>query len=389
MKTAVLLLSNRTDCAVLERYEKLAADCAGKYDVYLLFDATKDYDVQGLSRFARVYPFDIKELVSRGYKVLKSGFLGNCHCPVLAFHSDHPEYGRCWVLEDDAVFSGDWTVLFDTFADDGADLVATKVRRYYDEVSWPWWPTLKNPLRKELPKRKRYAAFIPVYRLSSGAMDCLEKMMRRGWRGFFEGLIPTCLMRKGLTLRDINGKGFGLEDRGPFDFYSEDTHTWTPLRIHSYCPDKIYHPIKEKIARTVYRRFCLIAEAEENSRGMPWMDGGSERNYDIHLLVRDMSFGRHYDEADFAYGKAGSRWDVTKDYFDNHPYLAGQYDYFLFIDYSCRLSFGQVNDLFDKMVASGSEISVAGGALLCLSKKMMLRSLSDDSGTSLLFFRCQ
>ena len=61
MKQAILLLSNRTDYAVRERYDKLVKDYGHKADVYLLFDATKGNDKQKLEDFEHVYLFDVTQ----------------------------------------------------------------------------------------------------------------------------------------------------------------------------------------------------------------------------------------------------------------------------------------------------------------------------------------
>lgn len=118
-------------------------------------------------------------------------------------------------------------------------------------------------------------------------------------------------------------------------FYTDDTHTWTSLRVQSVKPNMIYHPIKEKVSKRTYRKNCLLSVVGEHSRHKAWISGGVERNYDTHLIVYDLSFGKHYDDADFVYGKAGRSVELIKDYFDNHAGLLDQYDYF----FISRLSF--------------------------------------------------
>lgn len=386
MKQAILLLSNRTDYAVNQRYDKLVTDYGGQADVYLLFDATRGIDEIVYKNFERVFPFNVIRMIENGYTALKDGFLGNCHYPVLIFHQEHPEYDYCWIVEDDVVFSGDWSVLFDTFVNDPADLVATNVRRYEDEPTWFWWQSMKAGNSETLANDEMFACFIPIYRLSKKAINCLELEMQNGWRGHFEGVVPTVLMRHGLTIRDMNGKGYGTYNRDGLSLYSHDTHTYIPLSVRQMSPNMIYHPIKEKIGKKTYKSYCLLSVVGEHSRHKEWMIDDNTRDYDIHLVVYDMSFGKHYDDADFVYVKRGRKVELIKDYLESHEYLLKQYDYFFIIDERCGMDVEQINNLFDEMTKENSEFSFVGMTMPCLRQDIMLRVLKENPETSILFF---
>lgn len=376
MKQAILLLTNRTDYAVRDRYMKLESEYWQKADVFLLFDNSASIDNRELECFGRVYTFSVSELISEGYTALKDGFLGNCHYPLLKFHKDFPEYDYCWLIEDDVVFSGDWSVFFDVFADDTSDLLTTKVRRHEDDPSWCWWNGVKAPEGTTLSADELYASFNPIYRLSAKAIECLDEEMRKGWLGHFEAIVPTVLARRGLMIHDMSGEVF----------FAEDTHTWTPLRIQPTKPNMIYHPIKEKISKSTYRKNCLLSIVGEHSCHKAWISGDVERNYDIHLVVYDLSFGKHYNDADFAYGKAGRRAELIKDYFDNHEYLLNQYDYFFIIDEMSAMTAGQINDLFDEMDKERSEFSLVGMTMPCFRLDLMKLLLSDNPENSVVYF---
>ena len=386
MKQAILLLSNKTDYSVRDRYDKLIKDYGYKTDVYLLFDVTKGYNKHELENFEHVYPFNVNTMIDDGYTALKDGFLGNCHYPILMFHKEYPEYDYCWIIEDDVVFFGNWGVLFEAFNDDSADLVATKIRSYEDEPAWCWWHSMKAGEGMALTKEKMYASFIPIYRLSAKAIDCLDTEVRKGWRGHFEGVVPTVLIKNGLTLRDMNGKGFGLNERVNLHFYSDCTHNWSPLYVQSFEKNLIYHPIKEKVSKRTYQRYCLLSVVGEHSRHIEWITGNVRRNYDVHLIVYDMSFGKHYDDADFVYGKTGRKIELIKDYFDNHKYLLNQYDYFFIIDEMCGMNVSQINDLFEDMTQDNCEFSLVGMIMPCLRQDAMIQALEGNPETSILFF---
>lgn len=376
MKQAILLLSNRTDYAVRDRYNKLVREYGKKADVFLLFDNSASIDIRELEYFERVYTFSVPELINEGYTALESGFLGNCHYPLLKFHKDYPKYDYYWLIEDDVVFSGDWSILFDAFVDDTSDLLTTKVRSYADNPNWYWWPSVKAPERTVLSTDEMYASFNPVYRLSVRTLERLEIEISNGWLGHFEAIVPTVLTRHGLAIHDMSEKGF----------YTEDTHTWTPLRIQPMKPNMIYHPIKEKISKKTYRKYCLLSIVGEHSCHKEWIYGDVERNYDIHLVVYDLSFGKHHDDADFVYGKAGRRAELIKDYFDNHEYLLDQYDYFFIIDEMSTMTAVQINDLFDEMDNEKSVFSLVGMMMPCFRQDLMKQLLSDNPENSVVYF---
>lgn len=376
MKQAILLLTNRTDNTVRDRYIKLESEYWQKADVFLLFDNSASIEESELKYFGRVYTFSVPGLISDGYTALKDGFLGNCHYPLLKFHKDFPEYDYCWLIEDDVVFSGDWSVFFDAFVDDTSDLLTTKVRRYKDDSDWCWWESVKAPEGITLSTDELYASFNPIYRLSAKALECLDEEMRKGWLGHFEAIVPTVLARCGLIMHEISGKGF----------YTEDTHTWTTLRVQPTKPNMIYHPIKEKVSKKTYRKNCLLSVVGEHSCHKAWIYGDVERNYDVHLVVYDLSFGKHYNDADFIYGKAGRKAELIRDYFDNHEYLLVQYDYFFIIDEMSTMTAIQINELFDEMDNEKSDFSLVGMTMPCFRQDLMKQLLGDNPEKSALYF---
>ena len=116
------------------------------------------------------------------------------------------------------------------------------------------------------------------------------------------------------------------------------------------------------------------------------MTSGVERNYDVHLIVCDKSFGLHYEGADFVYGKMGGKVELLKDYFDSHKDYLEQYDYFLLIDETSRMTVRQINALFEKMREESSEFSLVGITMPCFSQEMMKQLMTDDSEDSIIFF---
>jgi len=152
-------------------------------------------------------------------------------------------------------------------------------------------------------------------------------------------------------------------------------------------PNMIYHPIKEKISRKSDRRNCLIAVVGEHSRHQAWMNPQDvERNYDIHLIVNDTSFGMHYDDADFAYGKAGRPTALLKDYLEQHPHLLDVFDYFFIIDEMTTMSVHQINALFDDMHKELSDFSLVDLNMPCFRQDVLRLVINEKNELSVIYF---
>lgn len=386
MKQAILLLTNRTDYAVYDKYKKMLRDYGKRADVFLLFDTSKSVDYPITECFENIYTFNVSELIHEGYTALENGFLGNCHYPLLKFRKDYSEYEYYWLVEDDVMFSGDWSVLFDAFICDKSDLLTTKIRNYADEPEWYWWRSIKAPKDTFLSENDLFASFNPIYRLSFKALDCLEIEMHKGWRGHFEAIVPTIVAMYGLTMRDMGGEGRFVKRGTENKFYTHDTHTWTPLRVQKIIPNMIYHPIKEKVSKRTYKSNCLISIVGEHSNHMQWIAEEVERNFDVHLIVNDQSFNKHYESVDYLYGKTGCTIDLIKDYFNSHEYLLNQYNYFFLIDEMSSMRTSQINFLFDKMKKDSNVFSLVGMSMPCFCQDLIKQLLNKDPQKSTIYF---
>ena len=212
--------------------------------------------------------------------------------------------------------------------------------------------------------------------MSARAMECLDIEMRNGWRGHFEALIPTIIVKHGLTKCDIGNDGV----------YTDETHTWMSLQVQPLVPNKIYHPIKEKALYDTDKKNCLISVVGEYSSKKTWLCERVKRNYDIHLIVYDSSFWKHYDNADFVYGKIGKKVDLIKDYFDNHECLLSQYKYYFVIDEDSQLDSMQINDLFDEMEKDNNEFSLIGLTMPCIRQDIMKQLMNENPRKSAIYF---
>jgi len=93
---------------------------------------------------------DVSATTTGKYYMKRCGELGripdgNTSFPVMEFYRMYPDYEHYWRVEYDVRFYGNWTDLFDYFADNNADLLTTTLYRYAIRPEWMWWNSLKTP----------------------------------------------------------------------------------------------------------------------------------------------------------------------------------------------------------------------------------------------------
>jgi hypothetical protein len=129
------------------------------------------------------------------------------------------------------------------FESNGADLLATEIRRYTEDLEWTWWKHLKAS-NGENPLTFGVAALLPLVRLSRKAAEVVIEGIGEGWDGHPEALIPTLVNRAGLVIEDIGGSGsFTPPDRLGL-WYDERTWHWEgPVE---FVPGKLSFPLASK-----------------------------------------------------------------------------------------------------------------------------------------------
>jgi hypothetical protein len=263
VRSAILLLNHFRDEQLVALYTDIARECGDEHDVFLLSDRTRV-----LSSFARLPPgarqrrFTFDDLLALGYRDARrmSGEeegrnlkCGNMDLPVLYFQRRHPGYAHYWVVEYDVRFSGRWGEFFSAFDGSDADLLGTTLMRYPEFSDWDHWDSLSVPWL-DLADDERLRSFLPVYRISADALECLHEAYGREHVGHYEALIPTILNKQGLRLEDIGGTGEFVRPGNENRFYtntrlsnplSPGTFVFRPLLTDvGELPDKLWHPVK-------------------------------------------------------------------------------------------------------------------------------------------------
>jgi hypothetical protein len=153
-----------------------------------------------------------------------------------------------WIVEGDVDFSGCWSDFFALYADNDADLLASRIRRRSENPDWTNWIDVKVPEGVE-----PYAAFLPACRLSRRFIEAYRRNISQGgWQGHHEAMEPTVAIAEGLKIENMEGTGefAAREARVPLD---PDTFDFRPTRSTSYfheAPEKflkanfLYHPVK-------------------------------------------------------------------------------------------------------------------------------------------------
>lgn len=350
MKQVVLLMTNKSDLCVVDKIQQLLLCINPSTDFFLLYNTSQELLPSTLQPYAEiVFCFSSDILYSMGYMPLGDSLIpGSCHFPLLKFYLTHPEYDYYWLIEDDVFFSGNWGVLFDYYCNDTTDMLSSRIMTLAESPQWDWWYSL-NSGRDTIRKEDFVSAFNPICRLSKRALQCVHESLLNGWRGHAEVVVSTILKYKGLSIKDIGGKGSFTPEGKENLFYKDGTHSHIALAIHDIRPNTIYHPIKQKKTTCQLRKNCVISAVGRNSLHRNWLNNSENRTFDLHLIVYDDSFSEFYGDADFMSFKKGFKLKLVYDYLNSHQDYLNHYAYFFIPDEDIMTDAQSIEKLFDSM----------------------------------------
>ena len=286
MRTARLFVTH-TWCQEIEaEFLKLAA-CADA-DTWLLVDSEVENIAEIRSRYPLCHVFEKTALLSNGLyeRIPTRGLIGHGHLPILDLFMAHSTYDYYWFVEYDVRYTGDWASFFGRFDALTHDLITSHIRRYSDEPLWPWWTTFGHPSLK-WPVQRWIRSFNVIYRISRSALVFLDAILRTGWHGHHEVLVPTLMDREGFRLLDFGGDGCFADPDAIDSVYTsassqsgylnpEGTLCFRPARASAGDrPETLYHPVKPP---------AQLETAEEREAALQlWQQ---ELTLDLRLVTR-------------------------------------------------------------------------------------------------------
>jgi hypothetical protein len=259
-RCAVLYLAHAWSPIHTLRFQRLQRQTESIADCYVLYQSATTEPPDDPRNAARdaIHVFQAPELPRRlGYRYLtQDGLVPGCaHFPLIDFSKSYP-YRHYWLIEGDVEFSGNWATLLRAGSATDAGLLASHLRRHRDAPDWVWWGSLRAPLpaRLTIPRQigKLSKAFLPLYRISSDALQLIDRLHRRGCTGHCEVLLPTAIGNAGLGVVDLNSLNAlyrGTEQDPASDVASRSTLRWRPEIslaefVRTFTADTIYHPVK-------------------------------------------------------------------------------------------------------------------------------------------------
>jgi hypothetical protein len=148
-----------------------------------------------------------------------------------------------WSVDDRVHFDGGFDAFEAAFDGNGADFLATSLRRHSEDPNWNWWKSLSVPDGED-PLASALAALLPVVRMSRAAAQAILQGLSDGWTGHPEAVIPTLVNRAGLKIEDIGGTGSFTPPGNEGRWYIDSTWHWRgPV---AFVPGKIHFPVDPK-----------------------------------------------------------------------------------------------------------------------------------------------
>lgn len=264
-KEAVLFLTHVWSESLARKFISLRQSTINMMDCFVLVDAMDPEVVDSWQSWLdnngcgdHVLQFDANQIeASLGYDCYVQGKIvpGSAHYPVLNFWKSF-KYEHYWVIEFDVCLTGEWSAFFELFEHDQSDLLLSHLTSYDLDPGWSWWSSIRVPFEvlNNIPKgdfKFFYKGFCPIYRITYQALAVIDIAYTEGWRGHFEGTLPTILMHKKLSIKDFNDFG-DLYFKGPVG-PGDGNPPFSSLRwrpeiqpneLNASVGLKIFHPVK-------------------------------------------------------------------------------------------------------------------------------------------------
>lgn len=265
--TAILYQTHFIDPVILGEYRKLKREAGVFGNVRLLYNTTETPLPRDLPADVEVFAFNAGDLRRLDYRSKDTSLSSyNVELFLLNFYRQNPAFEYYWAMEYDVRFSGDWSVLFEAFADNPADLLGTTLYRHPFNPDWVNWRSLIAPI--PLSPHDMIRAFIPIYRISRRALAELDRAYRNGWGGHCEVTVPTVLAHAGMRLEDIGGEGEFTAPGNVNRFYRNTpktrdhfpgSMTFRPVMASAGPePNMLWHPVKIWPGMVTGRRRVIV-----------------------------------------------------------------------------------------------------------------------------------
>lgn len=269
---AAVLLTHRLTPRILRHFERLRAELADLFPVFLCFHQTSA-TLSAVPLACSEEAVDIHLTTQDGAKWLPrrhvqyvdrrvaylGGFTDLLLVPiVLDKRLDAFDY--IWIVEFDVDFSGHWAEFFRWSGRSKADLLSPVITRRSQDKGWPHWESIRTPVR--LTAQDQIRGFFPLLRIArKTAAAYVDELDQHDWHGWHEGLMPTIAARQGFSLASMRpSRQFrdpilddGVSQPNATTLLHPATFVFRPILSAEYFhenPDgfpianSLYHPVK-------------------------------------------------------------------------------------------------------------------------------------------------
>jgi hypothetical protein len=297
--TAVLFLTHFANSEILARYRRLKRDLAGRHTVFYAQDLLSRVAHRRITRDLEpdLFLFDRALLAKLPWERAREPWEGASVVPGRVdlvpqlFARLHPEFERLYLVEHDVVWSGqNWREVFDPLDDSAAHLLATNLARRDEHPAWNLWSELQTPGFPLPPRERQVRALMAFCRYSRAALAALEKAYAEGWRGHFEGLVPTACLAAGLSVEDIGGEGSFVPPGRERRFY------WSDRFVRQHQPAAgtfVYRPEQQPVPgeRWLWHPVKVAQDFDWRHRLRRWRHGHVDRGAYFAEAERTLAAG--------------------------------------------------------------------------------------------------
>ena len=205
---------------LIRSYERIVDLFARHGEIVAVFDGVPPPNTD----FGRTIVLSRDEIF-KSFPHVKGDFIipGNVDLKIVAAVAALPEFDFFVRIEFDvwpSQLADDRTAELCDIARSGR-LSASFIRNGHHDADWIYWSSLNDPDGNEITKADRHAAFLPLMTFSRSFIDYYKEMLRIGWTGHYEALMPTLARKAGITLVELGEAGEKLTFINEFNVTSQ------------------------------------------------------------------------------------------------------------------------------------------------------------------------
>jgi hypothetical protein len=223
MNTAICYMTGTSnELEIRRRYDLLPKE---KYNNFILKDKKCVFDSD-----KNIFEFD--------FDYFKTGtdIWTNTYFSILQFYEKYKNLDYYWLIEDDVIFNGDWSVFFDYYCGDKSDLILPSYHINCEKhINGGWYNMERNRFKGDFKPRELAGGMIVIQRFSNKLMKKMYELTLNKIHAHGEVFSVTIANDFYMKIQNIGSSFFNTDHCNTSHHFTENEISLKPINqlIHS------------------------------------------------------------------------------------------------------------------------------------------------------------